>query len=388
MVRGDMRSAVAQAFGAWGIHAVFDDSVTAQPIHFDLDGADFPRAIPLLLQMGRLFAVPLDAHSVLIGKDSPELRTRLERQLEETIYVPGYGTEQINELGSVLRNVFDIRQLTVQNTSSKLVVRAPAETMHAVNALLSDLVDGGSEVLLDVRLYSVDKSRTRQIGTTLPQQFGVYNVASTAQSLVTANQSLVDQAIAQGLITLTGNATTDLLREAVFLIAFRDRPELAARRYRLGFFGGGLTLTGLTAGPAAFNFALNSSDTRELDDVQMRASDRQPAIFRSGTRYPITTSTYSTGTSTLSSSALSGVTINGVSASTLLNQFLGNNSGQTIPQNSVRRSRHHLEGDAGCAEVRRREHGPGPQDRGSCRGGTQQHSRAGEPTVRLDHNGA
>lgn len=123
-VRGDMRSAVTQAFGAWGIRAVFDDSVTAQPIRFDLDAADFPRAIPLLLQMGRLFAVPLDAHSVLIGKDSPELRTRLERQLEETIYVPGYGTEQINELGSVLRNVFDIRQLTVQNTSSKLVVRA------------------------------------------------------------------------------------------------------------------------------------------------------------------------------------------------------------------------------------------------------------------------
>ena len=329
--RGDIRSVLTQVLTSYGVRAAFDDSVSPQPVRFDLDDVTFAQAVPVLLQIGRLYAVPLDPHTVLISKDNADLRTRLERQLEETIYVPGVGTEQINELGNVLRNVFDIRQISVQSTSSKIVVRAPAETMHGVNTILSDLIDGGSEVLLDVRLYMVDKTRTRQIGPSLPQQFGVYNVASTARSLVTANQSLVDQAIAQGLITLTGNTSTDLLREAVFLIA-SGAVQSSLLTNTLGFFGGGIGLTGVTAGPAAFNFALNSSDTRELDNVQLRASDRQAATFRSGTRYPITTSTLSTGTSALSSSSLAGVTINGVSASSLLNQFLGTNSGATIPQ--------------------------------------------------------
>ena len=330
-VHADVRSVVTQVFAAWGLHTVFDDSVAPQDLRFEVNGVSFAQAAPLVLQMGRLYAVPLDRATVLVAKDSTEVRTRLERQLEETIYVPGYGTEQLNELGNVLRNVFDVRQLSVQGTSGKLLVRAPAETIHAVNLTLADLIDGGSEISMDLRLYAVDKSRTRNIGPQLPQQFGLYNVASAAQSLVSANQSVIDQAIAQGAITLTGNPITDLVTEAVFLIS-SGLAQSSLITDTLGFFGKGLTFTGVTAGPATLNLALNSSDSRELDKVQLRVSDRQPATFRAGTRYPITTATYATGLSATSSSALAGVSINGVSAASLLNQYLGSGSGATIPQ--------------------------------------------------------
>jgi Flp pilus assembly secretin CpaC len=68
-----------------------------------------------------------------------------------------------------------------------------------------------------------------------------------------------------------------------------------------------------------------------LDDVQLRVGDRQEATFREGEKYPITTSTYSTGLSTGSSSASSSATINGVSVASLLSQFAGGSS-TTIPQ--------------------------------------------------------
>ncbi len=330
-VHADVRAVATQVFSAWGIRTVFDDSVVPQDVRFDLDAATFHQAAPLVLQMGRLYAVPLDRQSVLIAKDSPEARTRLERQIQETIYIPGYSTEQINELGNVLRNVFDIRQLAVQNTSGRLLVRAPAETMHALNRTLADLIDGGSEVLIDVRLYSVDRTRQRTIGPQFPQQFGVYNAVSAAQSLVSSNQSTIDQAIAQGAITLTGNATTDLISEAAFLIG-SGLAQSSLLADTIGFFGKGLTLTGVTAGSASFNLGLNSSEVREIDHAQLRVSDHQAVTFRAGTRYPITNSTYSTGITGTQSSALAGVSINGVSASSLLNQFLGTSNGTTIPQ--------------------------------------------------------
>jgi type II secretory pathway component GspD/PulD (secretin) len=64
--------------------------------------------------------------------------------------------------------------------------------------------------------------------------------------------------------------------------------------------------------------------------VQLRVGDRQPATFRLGTRYPIVSSTYTTGLST-GSSGLGNATVNGVSISSLLQQYAGGSSA-TIPQ--------------------------------------------------------
>jgi Flp pilus assembly secretin CpaC len=99
----------------------------------------------------------------------------------------------------------------------------------------------------------------------------------------------------------------------------------------IGSIGGGLTLLGITASTnTAFNLGQNSSDSRSLDDVQVRVDDRQPAVLREGTRYPITSSTYTTGISA-AASQLGNATINGVSVASLLKQFSGGTS-TTIPQ--------------------------------------------------------
>jgi hypothetical protein len=97
-------------------------------------------------------------------------------------------------------------------------------------------------------------------------------------------------------------------------------------------FGNGLTLTGLTSNGIKGNLSLNSTDTRSLDQVQLRLDDNAEGTIRSGTRYPITTSSYSSiSASSVSipgitsaglSSVLSGL---GISASSL-------SSAQPIPQ--------------------------------------------------------
>ena len=337
-LHGDLQTAVRQVFLSFGLRTTFDDSVTPaatpQGIHFDLDNTTAAQAIPLILSMGRLFAVPLDSSSVLIATDSVANRTRLEHLYQETLYTPGLTPQQMGEVTNVIRQVFDVKQLSMQNTAGNITLRAPASTLDALNRTLLDLLDGTAEVIFDLRLYAVDTTRQRNFGPSIPQQFGVYNVASAAQSIVSANQSAIDQAIAQGALTIpaSADATTRLIYEAVFLIQ-AGLAQSSLLTDTIGFFGKGLALSGLTAGPATLNFALNTSDTRTLDSIQLRVTDRQSAIFRTGTRYPITTSTYSTGLSGTNSAALAGATINGVSVSSLLSQYLGSNSaGTTIPQ--------------------------------------------------------
>jgi general secretion pathway protein D len=178
-------------------------------------------------------------------------------------------------------------------------------------------------VVFDLKLYAIDKTRTRNVGVLLPQQIGIYNVESAASNLVNANQTLVNQAVAQGLIPAGSNNITI----ALALIA-SGLVQSTLLSNTIGFFGGGITTTGVTTPSSiGFNLALNSSDTRAIDDIKMRVGDRQPAIFRVGTRYPITTSTFVVPTAG-PASALSSININGTSANSLLNSL----TSSTIPQ--------------------------------------------------------
>lgn len=326
-LHADSRAVVQQVISSYGIRPVFDDSVAHQILRFNLDSVPYQQATRILFEMGGLFAVPLDAKSILIAQDTPENRQRLERQLQETISIPGVTSQEINELGNVVRNVFDVKQLTIEKNLGDLVLRAPQETLKAVNLTLADLLDGGSQVMIELKLYSIDRTRQRNIGLQLPQQVGLYSVSGEAAKIVNDNQALVNQAIAQGLVP-AGASNVDI---ALALIG-SGLVQSSLLSSTIGFFGGGLTQTGVTANIfPTLNLALNSSDSRALDDIQIRVGDRQTADFRVGTRYPITTSTYTTG-ATANSSALNGVNINGVSASSLLSQLTGSSSGLTIPQ--------------------------------------------------------
>ena len=330
-IRADLQSAARQVFTSFGIRAVFDESVSPvsnpQPVRFDLEDTNYAQAVPILLSMGRLFLTPLGSHSVLLATDTPANRTRFEHLYQETIYTPGLTPQQLGEVANVIRQIFDVRQLSMQNSADNITLRAPAGTLDALNRTLADLLAGSAEVTFDLRLFSVDTSRVRNIGPNLPQQFGVYNVASAAQSLVSANQAAVDAAISQGLITLGTNPITNLLLEAGFLVE-SGLASSSLLSDTIGLFGKGLFLSGVTeSGGAGLTLALNSSDTRALEAVQLRATDHQTAVFKAGTRYPIVTAVYASNASTTSTA-----TINGVSVASLLNQYLGSTASQTIPQ--------------------------------------------------------
>jgi len=331
-LRGDSTQVVAQAAAAYGIHAVLDASVTPQQIRFDVDDVTYAQAMPILLRMNHLFAVAVAPKTLLVAKDTQENREKFERQIEETIYIPGSNTEQLNELTNIVKNVFDVKQIATSPGAGTLVIRAPEPTLKALNYTLADLLDGGSEVMLEIKLLSIDKSITRNIGANTPTSVGAISVTAEAQNLVSANQSIVSQAISQGAFVPTGNYTTDIITEAAYLVLSGLATD-AKLSNLFAIAGHGLTLMGFYLGSGAtYNLALNSSDARALDDISIRMGDRQTATLKVGQKYPITTATYSSGVSSATSAALAGVSINGQSAAALLAQYTGSGSTATIPQ--------------------------------------------------------
>jgi Flp pilus assembly secretin CpaC len=326
-LHGDVQTVVRNLYSLFGIRVTFDPSVTSgPPINMDITNVTFAGATRALEVVAGVFAIPVQPNLVLVAKDTQENRDALMPLVEETVYLPGRTNDEMQELANVARNIFDIKEVTASATGGFLLLRGNEQVLREVNAVYDDMLDGSPEVLFDVSLYELDKTIDNNAGATLPSSAGVFSIASEAQSLVTQNQALINQAVAAGLLTLNGTPLQNLITEVGFLVA---SGTVTAAQYTnlLGIFGGGLTYAGLFLGSSSsFNLALNSTDVTILDEAQILAINKQAATFRVGSRYPVVTGTYSSGASSSLASSLSGLNINGTSVSSLLSQYLGSNS--------------------------------------------------------------
>jgi general secretion pathway protein D len=323
-VRADGQTMLRQVLAAYGIAPSFDASVTAQAIRFDADDVDFEHAAQLLRLETNTFFVPLDPHRVLIAKDTRENRANYERMLVESVYLPGLNTQEVTDVGNLARNVLDIQQATVQPTTGRLIVRGTASKLALLNHTLAELLQGHSQVLLDVKIYEIAHTRTVNVGVQLTPQVQAFNLSSQVNQVISSNPDAVNQIISSGLAPAgdTAAIAAILVAEGLGGSTILSQP--------FAIFGGGLTATGLTLGTQTVNLALNASDSRAIDQLQLRLQDQESGDILSGLRYPIITSTYTNLTSTsvagLSAAGLSSqLAALGLSASSATQQ-------QTIPQ--------------------------------------------------------
>ncbi len=325
-LRSTEQEVLRQVLVAYGIRMVDDGSLATKSIRFDADDVDFAQAAHLLSLTTDSFMVPLDPIRVMVAKESKDNHEKYDRLSLETVFLPGLTATEFSDMGNLAKNVLGIQQAVVDAGAGTLTVRAPVSSLVALNQTLADLLDGKSEVLLDVKIYEVENTRTRLVGVQLPQTTTVFNVPSELNSVIAQNSSLVQQIISSGLAS-----AGDYAAIAAILIASGEVTSSILSQ-PFATFGNGLTLTGLAAGGITGNLSLNAADTRSLDQVQLRLDDNAEGTIRSGTRYPIITSSYSSIASTgvnipgITTAGLSSVLTGlGISATSL-------SSAQPIPQ--------------------------------------------------------
>ncbi|HEX4019627.1 MAG TPA: hypothetical protein VHX63_00650 [Acidobacteriaceae bacterium] len=291
-LRAKAQDLVHRVFDAYGITALLDESVPSTVVQFDIDKAPFAAASTAVQLATNTFVVPLDPHRVLVAKDTPENRKKFERLLLETVYLPGLSGKQMIDATNLIKNVFSVKQVAVDETNSTISIRAPESVLRAINLTVAHLYQEQPEVILDVRAYQVNYSNMQNLGLQLPQAFTVFNVTTEIQSLIQSNQSLINQLIASGLVS-----PGDYAAIAALLVYYGlASGSLLSQPFAL--FGNGLTLSGLTFGTVGANASLNISSSKQLDHVQLRGENDQTSTFLFGTRYPIITQSYSAGTTT------------------------------------------------------------------------------------------
>jgi Flp pilus assembly secretin CpaC len=322
-LRSDRRTLVQQVFKSYGIDVTLDESLRAIPARLDVDDVSFETAARITGLVTHSFYVPLDAHRALVANDLRGNRDEFMRQETETVYLSGLSATELDEVANLAKNVFDAPQAQAEHSSGTITIRAPQTTLNAFNATMRELVEGRNQVLLEVRVIQLAHTAERNTGIHPQQAISAYNLYAEEQSLLNANQALVQQIIDSGLA-----APGDIATIIGILIA---SGQVSSSLFSNGIatFGGGKTLTAVSPGSVSANLNLNSSDSRELDQIQLRLGDGEKATLRTGSRYPIQTSSFSSIASSLPS--IPGLTGAGTSSS--LSSLLASYSGAAnIPQ--------------------------------------------------------
>lgn len=282
--RGDGRGLLTQVASAFGVTASFDESVVSRQVRFDLGRADFYTAMAAACQMTHTFWTPLDDKQILLAAESAQNHRQFDRMALRTFYLPGATSPQeLNDFINVLRNVFEIRLVTPQQRTSSIVVRAPRKILDAATRLLEGLGDSRPQVMLDVHVYQISNSLTRNMGLQIPNNFKLFNIPAGALAALAGTniQDLINQLISSGGIN---KANSQALSG---LLAQLQNQQSSIFSQPIATFGGGLTLSGLSLGTAGAQLSLNESHVKTLEHATLRVGQGTDATFRVGSRYPI-----------------------------------------------------------------------------------------------------
>ncbi len=282
--RGDGRGLLTQVAQQFGIAITVDDSVQSRPVVFNVDKADFYTAMQAACDLTKAFWTPLEEKQILVAQESPENRRAFERMAYRTFYISGANAPQdLNDISNLLRNLFDIRFVSVQASTSTITVRAPDRILEAATRLLAGVDEGKPQVMLDIKIFAIDHSFVRKLGLKIPNQFQVFNIPAAALVALGGQniQDLINQLIANGGI----NQATQTAISA--LLAQQQNQQNSIFSQPVATFGGGKTLFGVALGTVGGELSVNRSDVTSLEHVTLRASQGGEAKFLLGSRIPI-----------------------------------------------------------------------------------------------------
>lgn len=291
---GDSQALLNQVVGAFGLRATFDDNFPTRIVTLNLEHAGLDQALTLSTNLAHAMWVAISPTEVFFAANTPEKHREFDRMVLRTFYLRDFTTAQeLNDISSVLRAMFDVRYLVVDADQSLLTVKAPQPVIEAATAFLENLSAARPQVLLDVQTYEVDGTLLRQLGVTIPVQFQLLQIPQQVIQALNSPQiqQQIQQILSSGTLTPAQLQTLQALEtqlqnlQASGLTSLLNQPFIT--------FGHGKTFFAATyPGQFSVNFNFSTSYVTELEHATLRAAQGNTATLLIGTRFPVLTSTF------------------------------------------------------------------------------------------------
>jgi general secretion pathway protein D len=228
-----------------GISLGFDATFRDTPVTVDLRNASLESALGSVADATRTFFRITAPRTVLVIPDTPAKRREYEEEVVRTFYL---SNADLKETQDLMRLVLDARRVSPTSATNALTIKDTPERVAAAARLIAAIDKARPEVIIDVELLEVDRTRLLDYG------------------LQAASPGLTG---VSGSVTTNANLTLNQLRnltQADILLA-----NLPGLYYRL---------------------LKTDSNTRTLANPQLRTSEGAAAQARFGEQVPVPVTTF------------------------------------------------------------------------------------------------
>ena len=249
-----------------GINVLFDSDYKPQKLSIELNDVTLREALDMVAVQSKTFWLPTSTNTILVAADTPAKRKELQSTVMKAFYLHNAAPAELQEAANTLKGILDINRVQLIPTQSAIVVRGTPDQMVFAEKLLTDIDKPKSEVVIDVVVLQVSRSRMMTLGAVPPTTVSVQLTSPSATTTSTVTTGSGN--------TATGTTTS----------------------------GGGFNLNNLQYLNAT-NFAVNippysftalagDSNTKVLQKPELWAIDNQKATLKIGDRIPIATGSF------------------------------------------------------------------------------------------------
>jgi len=163
-----------------GINFIFDSEVRDERTTITLKSATFKQALELVLAANRLSKKAVSENTLIIYPSTPQKAAQYEEMMIKVFYLSNSDAKQAVNL---LRTMVKARDISVQEDLNAVVIRARPETIELANKVLqaTDLAD--AELMLEVSIMEVNKTKASNLGIDLTPDSITANVPTTNGSI-------------------------------------------------------------------------------------------------------------------------------------------------------------------------------------------------------------
>jgi general secretion pathway protein D len=234
------------------ISLIFDPVFRDAPVSVDLRNATLEDALATVAGATRTFFRVSAPKTIVVIPDTPAKRREYEEEVVRTFYL---SNADLKETMDLLRMVLDARRISPTTATNALTIKDTPERIAAAARVLSAIDKARPEVIIDVELLEVNRTKLTEYGLQLASP------SSTGPTGLNGSVSIgTDVSGVVSLQTLRNLTQSDIL--------FAGLPSLYYRLLK------------------------NDASTRTLANPQLRTTDGSPAQARFGEQVPVPVTTF------------------------------------------------------------------------------------------------
>ena len=250
-----------------GLNVLFDPDYTSRRISIELNGVTLYQALEIVALESKTFWRPVTPNTIFVASDTPAKRKELEQSVIKTFYLGNVSSpNDLQDAVNTIRQILDVSRIQQVASQNAIVVRGTPDQIAMAEKLLNDIDKAKPEVVVDVAIMQVTRDKVKNLGITPPTSVSVQlQPNSTTTSTTTTTTTTGTTTPANGSITLNQLA------------------NLNANDFQVSI-------------PAATLTALmTDSNTKIIQNPQIRALDNQKATLKIGDRVPVATGSFQPG---------------------------------------------------------------------------------------------